>query len=41
MPTIKTLGNMRPSIWESKFCYYSGGNKFLEIFVSARPPPNQ
>ncbi len=30
MPTIGKLGSIRLSIWGSKLCYYSGGNKFLE-----------
>jgi len=41
MPTIGTPRNMRLSIWGSMFCYYSGGNKFFEIFVGARPPPSE
>jgi hypothetical protein len=41
MPTIGTPGNIRQSIWGSKLCYYSGGNKFLEISVGARLSSNQ
>jgi hypothetical protein len=41
MPTIGTPRNTKLSIWGSKLYYCSGGNKFLEIFVCAKPPPSQ
>jgi hypothetical protein len=41
MPTIGTPGSVTLSIWGSKLCYYSGGNKFPEISVGAKPPLNQ
>jgi hypothetical protein len=31
MPTIGKLGSMKLSIRGNRLCYYSGGNKFLEI----------
>jgi len=41
MPTIGTLRSIKLSIWGNELCYYIGGNKFLEIYVGARPPPSQ
>jgi hypothetical protein len=41
MLIIGMLGNTKLSIWGNKLCYYSGGNKFLEISIGVRPPSSQ
>jgi hypothetical protein len=41
MPTVGTPRSMKLSIWGRMFRYYNGGNKFLEIFVGARPPSSE
>jgi hypothetical protein len=41
MTTIGVPRSTNLSIWGSKLCYYSGGNKFLEIFMGVRPPPSR